>query len=106
MRAVLILAVLMAWATCLLGAVAIPIYLGTVAVMARRRRRPAGPPPLVAVLAFALFAAAMASCAAILAGLWGSGLAWAVVPAWTAICSAVAALMLGRRRRVPAPRRT
>ena len=108
-RAVLILGVLMAWATCLLGAVAIPAYLATAAALTRRHPdRRIGPPPLVAVMAFGLFAAAMATCAVILAsfvrlgrppGPWSSALAWAGLPAWTALCSATAALVLERRRR-------
>lgn len=107
-RAVLILTVLMAWAACLLGAVAVPTYLVTTVALARRRRGPAHPPPRVAVVAFALFAAAMATCAVILGSLvrlghppgpWSSAVAWASLPAWTALCSAAAALVLGRRRR-------
>jgi len=60
-------------------------------------------------MALVLFAFVMAAAAAALAGLvmWGrisgpasSALAWAALPSWAAVASAITAVVLWRRRRV------
>lgn len=106
MRAVLILAVLMAWVWCIVGAVGLTGFLVVTALGARRAERtPSTPPPLLQA-ALAAYALIMAACGAGLTavvlhgdagGSVGRALRWAALP-WWAAAAAVATLVVLRRR--------
>lgn len=112
-RAVLILGALMAWGTCLLGAVLLTGYLAISAFLALRSRhlgdgRVPKPPPWGSVGFLAVFAVVMIAFGALLAapsllkepsGSIRSAAAWAALPSWSALAAAVTAAMLRRRRK-------
>ncbi len=108
MRALLILTVLMAWLTCVAGAVGVPTYLATAVLLARRGRPRTYRPGRLAIVALAAFAGVMGACAAALVGTsrlgeqpspWLDAFTWAAAPLWTALWSTVATLRLVRLRR-------
>lgn len=112
MRAVVVMAVLMLWLCCLVGAVgltALLVVLGVNATSARQQgaARGAGAPPRGVIPALVAFAFAMAMFAGFLAwASWLGGvrnvLAWVALPAWTSVAAALSAVFLSRRR-APAP---
>lgn len=114
MRAVLILAALLAWASVVTGALGLTVYLSVVAARVVRDRRrgsaasPA-PPSRGAVMALLLYAVLMAGVATGLAVLASSDrsdpsafdpLAWAALPAWSATVAIATAAVLWRRERI------
>lgn len=108
-RAILLLAVTMAWVACVAGGAFLTVYLVVVAFQALASGgRPASvAPPRGVVLTLGVYSAVMAALAGVLAalvfrgqgsGLGASALRWAAMPLWSAVVAATAALVLGRRR--------
>lgn len=115
MRAVLILAVLMVWLACILGAIGLTAYLAFTAAGLLRPRprgydRPSSPPPMATVVCLVVFAGIMGFFAALASGVllgrhpgdWSSALAWAALPLWAALAASATAVVLSRRRRTRA----
>jgi hypothetical protein len=113
MRAVLLLVVMMAWITCLLGAVGCTVYVAARALRLLGRRAPAAPiaapAPQGVVAALVVFSSLMAVAAVGLAGVhlwWGrtpgslySALGLAALPMWAGAAAAITAIVLWRDHR-------
>ena len=112
MRAILVLSVGLLWLGCLAGAVGFTGYAGWLAL---RGRTPANAVPTgrrafarAVTIVSAVYAAVMATCAVVVAGLVlagpepgsaGEAVKWAAIPSWSAAAAAVTSLLQLRRLR-------